>query len=336
MCTKTRIAVFKFNRTYKEIASIVLSTAKTNNNFRTIAYTECNKQKFGDYYVKLDELLNINNTNKFWDDATVLKLKNLEKSVTESKHNDVIIFIPSIEKHPEKATVNQFQARGNFYQEPVAVIASEYNDPTMACPGYIVENNGKLTYYKAIDESFAWENDIWVIGEEENVSPENMVAAPEDTAKLTYARVNGGAEFGGIVKVTDWSKVEPWVAGKPEFRIVVYKGAGTATTIKDKGFGKWRRANFNNQFKDFNEFLFNWNQANIGDYTSEKWIEEDGGPSFTLNFGVKIKILGVESTVGVSLPIQNKDDDLGLTLIQFSDDITQVYGMTGIEIKRKN
>ncbi len=99
---------------------------------------------------------------------------------------------------------------------------------------------------------------------------------------------------------------------------------------------KWRRANFNGQFKGFNEFLYNGNVSNIGDYTPEKWIEEDGGTWFTLTFGVKTKIFGVETTVGVLLSLKNNDDDLGLTLFQFTDDISTVYGMTGIEIKRKN
>ena len=323
-------------KAYKDIASVIISTAKSNDNFRTIAYTECNKQKYGDYYVKLNELIALNATHNYWDAATVTKLSNLEKAITVTKRNDVTIFIPSIEKHPEKATANRMLARTEVVQEPVAVVATEYDNPTQTSPGYIVENNGVLTFYQTINESFAWENDVWVVGEEEIVSPENMVAAAEDTATLVYARVNGGAEYGGIVKVTNWSLVEPWILGKPEFRMVVYKGAGTATTIKDKAFGKWRRANFNGQFKDFNEFLYNWNVSNIGDYTSEKWIEEDGGAWFTLTFGVKIKIFGVETTVGVSLPLKNNDDDLGLTLVQFTDDISTVYGMTGIEIKRKN
>lgn len=221
-------------------------------------------------------------------------------------------------------------------EEPIGVITEEFVPTDQTCPGYIVNSNGNLTFYQTIDESYAWENDVWVIGEEEVVSPENMVAAPEDTATLTYARVQGGAEYGGIVKVTDWSLVEPWILGKPEFRMVVYKGAGTATAIVDKPFGKWRRANFNNQFKDFGQFLYYWNTPNIGDYTSEKWIEEHGGPTITLTFGIKIKILGVETSVGASLPVGNKDDDLGLSLIQFTDPINTIYSQGGIEIKRRN
>lgn len=338
LISKPETPVTDVTKAYKEIASVIISTAKSNDNFRTIAYVECNKQKYGDYYVKLDELITLNATHHYWDDATVTRLSNLEKVITETKRNDVTVFIPSIEKHPEKATPNRILARTEVVQEPIAVIAAEYDNPTQTSPGYIVESNGVLTFYQTINESFAWENDVWVVGEEEIVSPENMVAAPEDTATLTYARTNGGAERGGIVKVTDWSLVEPWILGKPEFRMVVYKGSATpSNAIYDEKFGKWRRANFNNQFKDFDRFLFNWNTGTLGDWTTEKWIEEDGGTIATLSFGVSYKIsANVSATASVSIPIKNNDDDLGISLIQFSDDISTEYSQSGIKIKRKN
>lgn len=324
-------------KSYKDIATIVITTAMNNSNFRSVAYTECKKQKYGDYYVKLEELLALNNLHKYWDENTVNKLYSLEKEITQSKRNAVTVFIPSIEKHPEKANSNRTHSRVNETLVPIAVIGDEYNNPNQTCPGYNVETNGILNFFSIIDESYAWENDVWVFGEEEIVSPENMIAAAEDTATLIYGRVNGGAEYGGIIKVTNWSLVEPWILGKPEFRMVVYKGSATPTnSIYDEKFGKWRRANFNNQFKDFNRFLFNWNTANVGDWTTEKWIEEDGGTFLTLNFGVSYKIGNVTATAGVSIPIKNNDDDLGISLIQFTDPNTTEYSQSGIKIKRKN
>lgn len=323
-------------QSYKDIAGIVLNTALSNSTFRTIAYEECNKQKYGDYYVKLNELIKLNENNNFWDKPTVDKLILLQTGLKDANKNDVVIFIPSIEKHPEKALPNNMQARSNRNETPIAVIGLEYDNPTKTCPGYIVSNGSTLTFYQTINESFAWENDVWVVGEEEIVSPENMVAAVEDTAVIDYSRMDGDAEYGGIVKVTDWSLVEPWILGKPEFRMVVYQGTGTTAPIKDKKFGKWRRAHFNNKFYDFGLLLYYWNLTNIGQYTTEKWIEEDGGTLFTLNFGIKFKVGPVEANVGVSLPIKNNDDDLGLSLVQFSDPIGTEYSMTGIDVKRRN
>lgn len=324
-------------KTYKDIASIIISTAKTNDNFRTIAYSECNKQQYGDYYVKLNELIALNATHNYWDATTVAKLSDLERELSETKRNNVTIFIPSIEKHPEKVTQIRNQSRTGAYEEPVAVIATEYDNPTQTSPGYIVESNGVLTFYQTINETFAWEHDVWVVGEEENCSPENMVAAVEDTAILTYGRVNGGAEYGGIIKVTNWSLVEPWVAGKVEFRSIVFKGAGGGGSVHDKPYGKWRRQNFDGVFKDFGTFLFNWNISNIGDWTTEKWIEEDGGTSNAISSSVSWKdAFGITHTTTITSPAKDRDDDLGLTIIQFSDNINQEYDLGGVKIKRRN
>ncbi len=338
---KSEATTTDVTKAYKDIASIILTTAKSNAIFRIVSYIECNKQKFGDYYVKLDELIALNTSHNYWDAATVTKLSALERAITETKRNDVTIFIPSVEKHPEKAIANRMLARTEVVQEPVAVIAAEFDNPTQTSPGYIVENNGILTFYQTINESFAWENDVWVVGEEEIVSPENMVAAADDTATLIYARVNGGAEKGGIIKVTNWSLVEPWILGKPEFRMVVYKSLTTPTNaIYDEKFGKWRRGNFNNQFKDFDRFLYYWNTSNIGEWTTEKWIEEDGGTIATITFGVSFKPaptpLAPTLTANVSIPIKNNDDDLGVSLIQFTDPVSTEYSQSGVKIKRKN
>ena len=334
---RTEVLTTDVTKTYKEIASIILTTAKSNDIFRTVAYVECNKQKYGDYYVKLDELISLNTTHNYWDEATVNRLSNLEKAITDTKRNDVTIFIPSIEKHPEKAIANRILARTEVVQEPVAVVASEYDISTQTSPGYIVESNGVLTFYQTINETFAWEHDVWVVGEEENCSPENMVAAVEDTAILTYGRVNGGAEYGGIIKVTDWSLVEPWVAGKVEFRSIVFKGAGGGGAVHDKKYEKWRRQNFNGVFKDFGTFLFNWNISNIGDWTTEKWIEEDGGTSNAISSSVSWRdAFGITHTTTITSPAKDRDDDLGLTIIQFSDNINQEYDLGGVKIKRRN
>ena len=334
---RTEVLTTDVTKTYKEIASIILTTAKSNDIFRTVAYVECNKQKYGDYYVKLDELISLNTTHNYWDEATVNRLSNLEKAITDTKRNDVTIFIPSIEKHPEKAIANRILARTEVVQEPVAVVASEYDISTQTSKGYIVENNGVLTFYQTINEAFAWEHDVWVVGEEENCSPENMVAAVEDTAILTYGRVNGGAEYGGIIKVTDWSLVEPWVAGKVEFRCIVFKGAGGGGSVHDKPYGKWRRQNFDGVFKDFGTFLFNWNISNIGDWTTEKWIEEDGGTSNAISSSVSWRdAFGITHTTTITSPAKDRDDDLGLTIIQFSDNINQEYDLGGVKIKRRN
>ena len=327
------------NQSLKEVnlkvASTVLKIAKEESEFKRQVFEECHKQKFGDYNVKIVDLLSntiVNNLLKLEDRLILNELQTKSKALSG---NDLIIFVPSIERFYNRK-INTGLRTSN-QEETIGVITDEFNNPTQTAPGYIVDNNGSLTFYQTIDESFAWENDIWVFGQEENCSPENMVANPDDTDVLTYGRTNGQTENGGVIKVTDWSLVEPWVLGKPEFRQVVYKGSATPTNaIFDKKYGKWRRQNFNGQFKNFGSFLFNWNQSNIGDWTTEKWIEEDGGTFFTLTFGVTYKInANLSATANVSIPIKNNDDDLGVSLVQFNDAENQIYNQSGIEIKRK-
>lgn len=145
---KPEIAAANVTQSYKDIATIIITTAKNNNEFRLIAYKECLKQKYGDYYVKLNELIKLNATHKYWDDATIAKVTDLEKSIIATKRNDVIIFIPSLERFPEKAFANRLQQRTEILQDPIAVIGDEYNNPTQTCPGYIVESNAALTFIK--------------------------------------------------------------------------------------------------------------------------------------------------------------------------------------------
>jgi len=43
--------------------------------------------------------------------------------------------------------------------------------PPYYYPGFIINDLGAFTYYDCISESMAWNNDVWVLGYEEEVSP---------------------------------------------------------------------------------------------------------------------------------------------------------------------
>ena len=106
----------------------------------------------------------------------------------------------------------------------------------------------------------------------------------------------------------------------------------------DEGkYGKWRRIYFNGVFRNFGTFLFNWNLSTIADWTTEKWIEEDGGASSSISTTTTWKdSFGNTQTTTTSIPSKNKDDDLGQSIIQFTDQINQEYNLTGIIIKRSH
>ena len=245
------LSINQNNQSLKEVnlkvASTILKITKEESEFKKQVFEECHKQKFGDYYVKIVDLLSNTIVSNLLKSEDRLILNELQTKSKVLSGNDLIIFVPSIERFYNRKISTGL--RSSNQEETIGVITDEFNNPTQTAPGYIVDNNGSLTFYQTIDESFAWENDVWVFGQEENCSPENMVANPDDTDVLTYGRTNGQTENGGVIKVTDWSLVEPWVLGKPEFRQVVYKGSATPTNaIFDKKYGKWRRQNFNGQF----------------------------------------------------------------------------------------
>lgn len=79
-CTKSnikneeQISETNVSKNLKEIATQIIITAKGNDSFRKLAYVECNKQKYGDYYVKLNELITQNATYNYWDEETLNNL----------------------------------------------------------------------------------------------------------------------------------------------------------------------------------------------------------------------------------------------------------------------
>ena len=194
-------------------------------------------------------------------------------------------------------------------------------------------NNGyDLVFYQNVSEDYAWENDVWVIGEEENVSDENLVAALED---ISVARVQGQPEYGGIIQCTDLNAIEHWTSGKLEFKILVLNASGAK--ISQRGMGKSKRMYFRDQkWKDFGHFIGNWNTSTFGNWMYENWWEEDGGQSNSVTITMPPPAGQPGPTVSITVPSKNKDDDLGLATIQFSDPITQVYNLTNANIKRRN
>ena len=245
-----------------------------------------------------------------------------------------VVFIPFLEDKTQSwITNNQYPTT-----VPDGVIRDEYDTTTNLCAGYTLNSSNVLTAKSLnISETYAWANDLWVFGSEENLEADNMVAAnaKNDQLEIVSNRFNGQAEYGGIIQVTNLNKLEHWIMGKLEFRYLVYNANGTI--IKDKRFGKRKRNEFRNQvWKDFNDFIFYWNTGNIGNWTIEHWIEEDGGNSSSISYSVPPPQGQTGPTVSITIPSKSKDDDLGRTIIQFTDPISTAYGVTYANIKRKN
>ncbi len=68
----------------------------------------------------------------------------------------------------------------------------------------------------------------------------------------------------------------------------------------------------------------------------ENWWEEDGGQSNSTTITMPPPSGQTGPTVSTTIPSQNRDDNLGMATIPFTDLITQVYNISYANIKRRN
>lgn len=67
----------------------------------------------------------------------------------------------------------------------------------------------------------------------------------------------------------------------------------------------------------------------------EKWIERDGGKSNAITISIPPASGTNAPAITVNIPSEERDDDLGLATVQFTDNIDQVYNISYANIKRR-
>ena len=65
----------------------------------------------------------------------------------------------------------------------------------------------------------------------------------------------------------------------------------------------------------------------------EAWVEEDGGDATNITQNFPAPCTGCPTT-SVGYTIQERDNDMGQTLIQFTDPIATVYNITEANVRR--
>ncbi|NKI32794.1 hypothetical protein [Croceivirga thetidis] len=350
---------------YSEIMKEVLTMAK-DAEFRNYIYKESvNESNAGDDY--LVNIVDVSDAFKSKGGAFSKSSENLGRLDSKIRSIDAsiepMVFFPKAETIEDRVIANKNYDVSKNLNEPIAVLKGAYNDDYSA-PGYTLNANGDLVYNQMINEDFAWNNDVYVIGARENtglvVGPcgeENYQKNSNDCyatgggggggSSTRNTRVNGRAELGGELQVTsDLNEIEHWFSGKLEFRMVVAGVEGSAATvIRDLAFGKVKRKHFRDKkWYDYDVFLFNWNLNNLGDFNIEKWIEVDGGPTGEISItlpGRAAKPASGDTPAVSAFPggtakvsFKRDDDDLGVSLIQFTDDLTQEYSLGKIKIRR--
>jgi hypothetical protein len=320
----------------KSLVEIILQTAKQSNNFKKIVYEECynGNVTYGDYCVTIDRLLTVNITEGFWNTSTVSEITDLARKI-ESADPDAstksMIFVPFIEDLDIDSLLEDYPTG-----IPEAVVQFEYNSEEKTCPTYTLDEADFLSpTYSSANEDYAWSHDVWVFGQEEVVSPGNMlppVNGTDDHLPGHTDRSDADKEWGGDIQVTNLGELESWIQGKPEFKYFVYTASGS--TWKELPLGKRKRKNFkNDKWYNFNDFIGYWNLNNIGNWSIEQWIEEDNGDPITVTSSYPAPCSGCPTT-NISYTISDEDYDMGKTMIQFSDPISTEYSLNYANIRR--
>ncbi len=318
----------------------ILEMAK-DPDFRMEVYNQTILQESGEFDMKI-ATVNEKRFNRSKKSQTVLR-----NSINDLKQlgQEPVVYYPRASKmFREKEEYSSMTKNAN--SEPIAVFKNVY-DKNYNSPGYILDENGNLEYSHMVSETEALNSDVYVIGNSEpNTANTVITTDPGDGSGCTECgggsgsgsgledRTEGRAEYGGKIQVIDMNEIEHWTAGKFEFRIIVVNSNGTI--IKDKEFPKRARSNFENEaWYDFNEFLFNWNTSNIGNFTVEKWIEvDDGGTGVQYTMSIPPAFEG-GPTQTVQYTSTDNDEDCGLSIVQFSDKVGLSYGISWMNFKRQ-
>jgi hypothetical protein len=307
-----------------------LLIAAQDSFFRTLVLNACLEQRNGDYYVRLIDLALIleSHSDFHYLRSRLIDLDAEVISITHSRHP--ILFYPRAE------TIEDLLHQGVntiSIQQPIGVFQEMYFED-YSSPGYSLDGNHSLKFFANITEKFAWQHDVWVIGEEENIGSDSIEVLNLSTESTNGIRTQGRSEFGGIIQITNLNAIEHWTSGKLELELRVFGSNGAL--ISHRYFGQRARRNFQNQvWFDFDHFICNWNTSTFGNWMYENWIERDGGLSstITLNFPAPQGQSGPSTSFTITS--KSGDDNLGLATVQFTDLTTQVYNLTHSNIRRK-
>ncbi len=352
---------------YSEVMKQVLTMAQ-DGDFRSFVFENVQIANINDedYVMELGSMTKkLKSSSKFAKSSAKLESM-VSKINTLSPYESPMVFYPKAETIEDNLLAKKGYNVAKNLKEPIAVLKGAYNNDYSA-PGYKLNSKGELVYDRDVTEDYAWENDVYVIGEAEKMSRGTILCENMQKSGGCYSggggtggggtggggspskdiRTDGRAENGGAIQVIALNEIEHWTAGKLELRLVVtgLKDA-SGTVIRDIKFPKVKRKKFKDKkWYDYNAFLFNYNLSVFGDFTIEKWIERDNG-WFSAELSVSIPGSAYKPATSttpaqpaypggtVKINIKSGDEDLGTSIVQFSDKISQVYNLGQANFKR--
>jgi len=274
-CEKESVVETNEQVTNKEVINkteanlLVSSIAKLSiqKDFKDLVYQEINKKFDGD-----DNTL-LNNLN------SLIKSKNLKSANLSNDYENIVsslnakglypqIYIPHYEESKLKSS--------KIEDSPVYIIdALSTPDSVESFQAIYVNSNGEIEETSfLIDESFANENEVWVISFNERVNHEGNII--EDN-NLKSARVGTKSEYMMKINCPNLKEIEGWVKGAPELRCVMKSAKGE---ISDQYFYPSKRKYIDNKWWETNgssgRYLYYWDIESYTKTVLFAWIEVDG------------------------------------------------------------
>ena len=305
------------NLALQELTDLFLEASNSDNFL-----SELKRESLIEY--QDDYLLKSSNLKSSKSDKQIIRLlKQYSKDLDFERIQELVDKIPNYEV---SVPVNAEEWDENSYQPLIAFIPSDFNEKIhKKIKAFDV--NGKEKWL-SIDEDPVLP--VILIRPKEDIDLTNYV--PDNGTSLKSSRVNGYLEFVKQIGTDDIGAVESWITG-PRCEIKVITISSKTGSIISTDYFDPKRKEIKNSYHTVNHKIDKWDKNTYGEYWTMQWFEEDGGGTTTASVKYKTED-GHEATLSYS--IKDKDDDLGLKTVHFTDYVGMAYNTGRIKWKNNN
>ncbi|HEX7152972.1 MAG TPA: discoidin domain-containing protein [Thermoanaerobaculia bacterium] len=228
----------------------------------------------------------------------------------------------------------------------VTLVVVDFNADVESVPAYQIDAYGNTTYIGYVDEAYAASNEVWVLSTNERIGMDpqafrtlrQLDAAGMTSRNASFAksfamktdslncnptglRNNKGLEYLTRFRFTTLKRIESWLQGKLEVRLIVLGRGGAELANQPWNDIKRATATSSNGVV-VEEFITTWDRAAIGDTMYYRWIEEDWGPPITLTLGLPEAVralLQIPVSVSISTTFAPVHDNIGGQTVNFDE-----------------
>ena len=305
------------NLALQELTDIFLD-ATSSESFRKELKSEALTEYYDDYLLKQSTL----KSGKA-DNQIIKLLKHYLKDLDFDKLQKLVDKIPNYEV---SVPVNAEEWDEENYQPLIAFIPSDFNEKIHK-KIKAFDNTGKTVW---LNTELDPELPVILIRPKEDIDLSKYV--PDNGINLKSSRINGANEFIKQIGTDNISAVESWITG-PRCEIKVITIASKTKSIISTDYFNPKRREIKNRYKTVNHKVDIWNTDIYGQYWTMQWFEEDGGNTTTVYVNYKMEN-GL--TASISYTIKDKDDDLGLKTVHYSDYVGMAYNTGKFKWKNNN